>query len=372
MLNAIESNDFSFKFTEEFRYGNDEQVAKILNHIIGVLRQTHQNAIEKEKYYELILNSVNTGIVVLDKKGFVYQVNHEALKNLGMQVFTHISQLKRVNEQLFAVFEGAISGENCSVTFNNEKGAVTFSVRISETIIKEEALRIFVLHNINNELDDKEIESWMKITRILTHEIMNGITPITSISSTLLSQEQSPAEMKSAIETIHNTTKGLTSFVESYRKYTSVPAPNPLLFYLSPFLNELIIMISQEDPLIETRLDVSTEDLLLFADENLIRQVITNLLRNAVQAVRTCENPRISISAYNNANEEVVIEVADNGIGINDEISSDIFTPFFTTKTDGSGIGLAISRQIMRLSGGTLSLRPSTGEGETVFVLTFK
>lgn len=372
MLNAIESNDFSFRFNEDFAYGNDEQVAQILNHIIGILRQTRDDAVEKERYYELIINSVSTGIVVLDSNGFVYQVNQEALRNLGLPVFTHISQLKKLDDGLFSVFETAMAGENRQITFSNERGAVSLSLRISETTILGKAVRVFALHDINNELDDKEIESWMKLTRVLTHEIMNSITPIISISNTLLSRSQTDEVHRNGIETIHNTANGLISFVESYRKYSSIPLPSPALFYLSPFLKEVLSITIQEDSEIEIITDVQPENLLLYADENLIRQVMINLLRNALQALKEEERGYIKIKAFSNENEEVVIEVTDNGGGIPTDISKNIFTPFFTTKAEGNGIGLTISRQIMRLSGGALNLKSAPQKRETTFILTFQ
>ena len=210
---------------------------------------------------------------------------------------------------------------------------------------------------------------------MLTHEIMNAVTPITSLSDTLLGlteEQASKEEIKNGLQTISSTGKGLLAFVESYRKFTRIPTPEPSLFYVKSFVERMVELARHQYPDVQVTFhtDITPDDLILYADENLISQVATNLLKNAIQAIEGEKDKEghIRIRAYCNEAEAVLIEISNNGPAIPQDIAEHIFIPFFTTKEGGSGIGLSISRQIMRLSGGNLSLLPGK---ETTFVLKF-
>ena len=238
----------------------------------------------------------------------------------------------------------------------------------------DEASQLF---DINNELDEKEIDSWIRLTRVLTHEIMNAVTPITSLSDTLLGLTEaqvSKEEIRNGLQTISSTGKGLLSFVESYRKFTRIPTPEPSLFYVKSFIERMVELARHQHPDVRVTFhtDIAPSDLILYADENLVSQVVINLLKNAIQAIESDKNTdkegHINIRAYCNEAEAILIEISNNGPAIPNDIAEHIFIPFFTTKEGGSGIGLSISRQIMRLSGGNLSLLPGK---ETTFILKF-
>lgn len=259
------------------------------------------------------------------------------------------------------------------VAFHNERGTVNLSIRVSEINVHKEHLRILALNDINIELDEKEIDSWIRLTRVLTHEIMNSVTPITSLSDTLLSMvEDKDEEISHGLQTISTTGKGLLAFVESYRKFTRIPTPEPSLFYLKAFIERMVELARHQNPCdhITFHTKIDPADLILYADENLISQVVINLLKNAIQAIGDQPDGQIDIQVYCNETEEVLIEIKNNGPVIPPEIVEHIFIPFFTTKEGGSGIGLSISRQIMRLSGGSLTLLPDNKE--TKFILKFK
>lgn len=374
MLNAIENDDFSFKFDAINPTGSDKQVVDSLNRIIEILKQAKFDIMQKEKYYEMILDNVNTGIAVVDNSGFIFQANNEVLRLLGMNVFTHLRQLSRIDSAYPELFAAIMPGEKRQVTFSNEKETVSLSIRASETIIQGKLLKILAINDINHELDDREIDSWIKLTKVLTHEIMNSVTPITSISETLLSNSESEdSQMIEGLSVIHNTGKGLISFVDSYRKFTHIPIPEPALFDLTPFLKNCVQLVQNEstEKQVNITLQVIPDDLILFGDEHLIRQVMLNLLKNAIQAIANRENGLISITAFSNNQEEILIEITDNGEIIGPELADNIFVPFFSTKEDGSGIGLSISRQIMRLSGGNLTLKNRPEKKEKTFVLKF-
>ena len=377
MLDAIENNDTAIHFSETDGNEDSRLINRSLNRVARILYNVKSETAQQEKYYELILDCVNTGIVVLNDNGAIYQKNNEALHLLGLEVFTHIRQLSRVDNHLMDLLTTCRSGDKFQVAFGNERGTVNLSVRVSDITVRKEHLRILALNDINSELDEKEIDSWIRLTRVLTHEIMNTITPITSLSDTLLElteEKISKEEIRNGLETISSTSKGLLAFVDSYRKFTHIPTPEPTLFYLKGFIGRMVELARHQYPGIPVTFHASIvpNDLILHADENLISQVIINLLKNAMQAFEKSSSPaeekHIHIRAYCDEAEAVLIEISNNGPAIPPKIAEHIFIPFFTTKENGSGIGLSISRQIMRLSGGNLSLRPGK---ETTFVLKF-
>jgi len=389
LLDAIENDDTSIHFSEHEDTPDNRIVNQALNRVASILYNVKSETAQQEKYYELILDCISTGILVLNDAGAVYQKNNEALRLLGLEVFTHVSQLARIDTHLMETLTLCRSGEKLQTRLSNERGTVNLSIRVSDINVRKEHLRILALNDINNELDEKEIDSWIRLIRVLTHEIMNSVTPITSLSDTLLtliqgneelkvksehisSDKETAAEIRNGLQTISTTGKGLLSFVENYRRFTRIPKPEPSLFYVKGFTNRMVELARHQfpDSQITFRMDITPDDLILYADENLISQVLINLLKNAIQAIEAggVSEGIITLRAYCNESEAVIIEVINNGPAIPPEIAEHIFIPFFTTKEGGSGIGLSISRQIMRLSGGSLSLHPGK---ETLFVLKF-
>lgn len=375
MLNAIENDDFSFKFSSDSPLRSDILVNRTLNRITAIIQKAKVDAVQKEKYYELILNSVNTGIIVADENGNIFQTNNEALKLLGLSVLTHLKQLYKISPDLPDILQNVGPGEKQQTSFVNERGTVHLSVRTSKMVINNTKMCIYALNDINSELDDKEIESWIRLTRVLTHEIMNSITPITSLSETLLSlHKNANKDIRNGLEVISSTGKGLIDFVESYRKFTHLPTPQPSLFYAAGLAERIKQLTQCNNTLTGTPIIISIEphDLIIHADEKLITQVMLNLVKNAMQSIGNAADGLIQIKGYCNPDESVSLEIMDNGPGISPEMADHIFIPFFTTKEGGSGIGLSISRQIMRLHGGTLTLKSSPSKKETAFILTFK
>lgn len=376
MLDAINNNDYTFKYVTDGYNNDDSMISKSLNRITQILFQAKAEVVQREKYYELILNNVRTGIIVVDDDGNIYQSNREALRLLGISILTHVKQLKKADCSLADTVKKIHAGEKLQVSFSNERGMTNLSIHASDILLKEKHLKIIAINDINNEMEDKEIDSWIRLIRVLTHEIMNAITPITSLSNTLLSMEGNISEdVRDGLQTISTTGKGLISFVESYRKFTHVPTPQLSLFYLDRFLKRMVQLAQYHDKSsnIKFLTDVQPDDLILYADENLISQVILNLLKNAIQAIgNEKQDGWIRLKAYCNEEEDIIIEVSNNGPTIPKEEAENIFIPFFTTKENGSGIGLSISRQIMRVSGGSLTLKnPSSTTPYTTFVLKF-
>lgn len=362
LFDAIDNVDFSFNFPMQGVSKNDRILHQSLNRIKAFLQHTREEQMEREKYYEKILNMVDAGIMVVDSHDNVLQHNQAALRLLDTDVLTHLNQVReKLKDEHLSKHETA-------------------------TMIKDKPVRIIAISDVSHELSNQEIDSWIKLIRVLTHEIMNTITPVTSLSETLLKELEedmhwegrfatcpnSPKEkdLRIGLETIHKTGTELLSFVNNYRRFTHVPQPQPSLFYVEPFLNRMAMLCNHE-----VSIEVAPKDLIVYADESLIAHVVTNLLKNAVEAIKEKESTEVSedkhafirIKAYANEQEAIVIDVTNNADIIPDDIAAHIFIPFFTTKKEGSGIGLSLSRQIMRVSGGTLSLHQNKEENTTTF-----
>lgn len=343
LFDALDNGDYTFRFPENGKYDDDKLMNASLNRVKEILRHARDEQIEREKYFELIIDSVDTGILVLDDgRGVVLRCNKAAMKLLQTEVVTHVNQIKDRLESL--------------------------SVRDAYTTLKGRRVRIVAISDIKGELANQEIDSWVKLIRVLTHEIMNTITPIVSLSEVMLTQAE--GGRKAELEVINRTSKELVRFVENYRKFTHVPTPVPQLFYVKPFLERMARLAEQRmKPGCTVGVDVSPEDLLVYADEGLIGRVVSNLLKNAVEAVGG--DGSVSVRAYTGDDDKVVVDVTDDGEPIPDDVAAHVFVPFFTTKKDGSGVGLSISRQIMRVSNGTIQLVQDRRNKLTTFRLTF-
>lgn len=368
---AVAGGDFSFTFPEDDKRRTDQVTAESLNRIRDMLARARQETIDKERYYAQILENVRTGIVAYDEQGFVTQTNSAAATLFGLPVLTHIRQLDRVSNGLADLLLAAAAGDTRTLTLHNGDSTHQLSIQVSQSRIRDRNIRILVVNDIHNELENKEIESWISLTRVLTHEIMNSVSPITSLSESLRTLvPDTSSELYKGLDVIHSTGRGIEGFVESYRQFTHIPTPAPTLFYVRGMVERAVQLVQgvPEHTCIDFRWSVEPEDMLLHADENLVGRVLNNLLKNAVEAIGEGDNGWVEVRAFLNEREDVVIEVSNSGDPIPPEVEERIFIPFFTTKTDGSGIGLSISRQIMRLSGGTLTLRTIPN---TTFVMTF-
>ena len=370
LFDAIDNGDFSFNFPTEKRFKEDKILHQSLNRIKLFLQHTREEQMDREKYYEQILNAVDTGILVVDSHDNILQHNQAALRLLDTDVLTHMNQVKgKLKDEHLAKHE-------------------------TQAMLKDKHVRIIALSDVSHELSNQEVDSWIKLIRVLTHEIMNTITPVTSLSETLLTRVTEDKDLKQGLETIHKTGTELLAFVNNYRRFTHVPQPQPALFYVEPFLERMALLCNQE-----VEIEVSPKDLLVYADESLLSHVVTNLLKNAVEAFKekgklsaernkqdgneqgrnkqecrsadlqsaASKKAFIRLQVYANAQESIIIDVSNNAGLIPEDVASHIFIPFFTTKPEGSGIGLSLSRQIMRVSGGSLSLHQDKAQGITTF-----
>ena len=367
MLDALEDKELNFRFDEKRLRGR--RFNRTLNRLRNIFDKERHEIIEQEKYFGLMLDHVKTGIAVIEEDGRVTYSNNTALNLLGIATFGHIRQLRAVSDSLYGAFHTIADGSEERASYYNESGKMTISLTASEATIGKEKVRIIAFNDISSEIAENEQQSWSKLIRVLTHEIMNTITPIASLSETLLNFEGVNTDVKNGLSTISQSSKGLIKFVESYRNLTRVAPPVKRAFYLRE-LAERVIGLTREQTVMSgatCTYEEKSEDIILYADEGQITQILINLIRNAVQA----EARTIIISAQITASEQTVINVYNNGTPISRESQDEIFVPFFTTKQEGTGIGLSLSRQIMRLHNGTLVLTRSDDKG-TIFTLTFK
>lgn len=359
MFDAIGCGDFAFRYSTRGVMNTRKGINKQLNKLIAQLGRMADEQRQREQYYEVLMECVDTGVIVADERGFVVEANKAACRMLHRDVITHLDQLSDIDKQSFAIDTTPIT-------------------------LRSKPLRIITVKDISQQLYAKEQESWERITHVLTHEIMNSITPITSLCDTMMKNSpEGDDTLRKGLSTISRTGRGLMDFVEHYRQYANVPKPNATLFYLKPFLEEmrnlaLQYSIQKGNPAeitkhqIEITLKVEPADAILHADESLISRVVINLLRNAIQAFDSHQElPQIDIRAFIRKDETTVIDITNNGPDIDVETAKQIFIPFFTTRPDGSGIGLPLSRRIMRLSGGDLQLIADRKHHLTTFRLFF-
>ena len=367
MLDALEDKELNFRFDERRLRGR--KFNRTLNRLRGIFDKERHEIIEQEKYFGLMLDHVKTGIAVIEKDGRVAYCNNTALDLLGIATFGHIRQLRSVSDSLYESFQTIADGNEERASYYNESGKMTISLTASEATIGKDTVRIIAFNDISSEIAENEQQSWSKLIRVLTHEIMNTITPIASLSDTLLGFDDISGEIKNGLSTISESSKGLIKFVDSYRNLTRVAPPVKKAFYFRE-LAERVISLTREQTVISSTVctyEELSEDIILYADEGQITQILINLVKNAVQA----EAKNIVITAEINLSEHIIINVTNDGHPISKESQDEIFVPFFTTKQEGTGIGLSLSRQIMRLHNGTLSLTRSDASS-TVFTLIFK
>ncbi len=367
MLDALEDKELNFRFDEKRLRGR--KFNKTLNRLRNIFDKERHEIIEQEKYFGLMLDHVKTGVAVIEKDGRVNYCNSTALNLLGIATFGHIRQLRAVSDSLYDAFQTIADGTEEKASYYNESGKMTISITASQATIGKDIVRIIAFNDISSEIAENEQQSWSKLIRVLTHEIMNTITPIASLSDTLLKFDGVSEDIKNGLSTISQSSKGLIKFVESYRNLTRVAPPVRKAFYFRE-LAERVINLTKDQALTSgavCKYEEQSEDIILYADEGQITQILINLVKNAIQA----EARNIKITAQITLSEQTIITVFNDGTPISRESQDEIFVPFFTTKQEGTGIGLSLSRQIMRMHNGTLSLTRSDNKG-TIFTLLFK
>ena len=384
---SIRHADFTSTFSENELGKSFEGLNNEFNQVIEAF---NKNKTEKEEHFNYLLTviqHVSIGIIVYKTNGDVDVYNNSVKRLLQVKHLRKIEHLKSVSSELPEVLLSMKAGDKNLVKLFVEDEMLQISINATAFRMRGEEYMLASFQDIHPELEQKEIESWQKLIRVLTHEIMNSITPISSLASTVngmldeytksnpkLNEEETEGleSIVHAISTIESRSRGLLSFVELYRNLTRIPKPNFRHFTINTlFERALELMNPKFEALgIECKLRIYPQDLKILADPDLIDQVLINLLLNAMDALKDAEKPRITIVASVNLNNRTMIEIADNGKGIPQDILDKIFMPFFTSKKTGSGIGLSLSRQIMQMHKGSISVRSKKGEG-AIFTMIF-
>ncbi|HKJ43964.1 MAG TPA: ATP-binding protein [Sunxiuqinia sp.] len=383
---AIKNEDFSQAFP--FRK-NDKIIQQLNESLTEVNDKFQQIKIEnhqQEQYFRALIEHVNTGILTYNEQGFVLHANSAVKKLLGLEQFTHLQQLEKVDPNFKNTLRQIQQQGQRLIPINGKQGKINVSVRASSFKNRDQYLTLLSVQDINKELDEKELDSWLRLIRVLTHEIMNSLAPVTSLSESLSNYFQkdgqaiSPNEINEKIisttirglEIIREQGKGLVSFVESYRQLTRLPKPQKKEIVVHELLEKILLLnkAQNQESEISLRINTKTPNIRIQADEKMISQVLINLVKNAREALSGATGGQIELLSGFNTKGQVEVCVKDNGPGIPKELLDEIFVPFFTTRENGSGIGLSLSRQIMRLHGGSLSVK-SIPEKETLFCLIF-
>lgn len=387
-FDAIKNEDSTLSFPKDTTNKIISDITESLVKVNKQIQHIHVQNRQQEQYFQALLEHAATGMFTFNKKGFILHSNSLLKQLFTVDVLTHLNQLKRVDQKLYQSIKDLQPSEQRLVTLynNNNKSTIQLLIKSNSFKSDNEELMLVSVHDIKNQLDEKELDSWHKLIRVMMHEIMNSITPITSLSEslagyfytngTIKSPEQINAKTISTtirgLEVIREQGKGLISFVESYRKLTHLPKPNKKVFPVNNLIDNIRILSGsfENAEQIEMICEVKPEELEILADEKQISQVLINLVRNAYQANKTNAKAKVKITAKLNEDGRAEIKVIDNGSGISQDLMDKIFVPFFTTKKTGSGIGLSISRQIMQMHGGSLKI-VSIPSKSTHAILTF-
>lgn len=363
MSDALDSGETAFRYSES-RWRN-RRLNKSLNRLRSIFEAEKADIRERERYFGTMLDHVQSGVIVIDGEKIDYS-NTVAKGFLGMAEISSLRQIARISPDLANAFREASEMES-RASFISERGTVQFSISACTARLHGKEVSIVTFNDITREMENNESESWTRLIRVLTHEIMNTVTPVASLSSALSQNldSYSAEDIRSALGTIASSSEGLISFVQSYRSLTHISAPMRKAFYLKDLVNDSVNIAKANWPSVNVQYRELSSDVILYADYGQMSQVLNNLIKNAVQAGAG----NVSITASIDKREQTVIDIANDGESISASGQEQLFVPFYTTKgSSGTGVGLSLCRQIVRLNGGTIKLSSSTPEA-TVFTI---
>ena len=382
---SIKYSDFSVYFPEEKKKGYLSELYQAFNLIIDSFKKLSGEKHLQYELLQLIVSQVKLGIICTNGKNEIVLMNMAAENQLGIFKTKTWPQLSKKADSFTSKIDELSQGGSNIIDFKTATESKQLFVQVGHSKLFDEPHRIITFHDVRQEIEQKESEAWIRLIRILNHEIMNSVTPISSLSETILmilgSEEDQDnwdhlnkehfSDVVRSVKTIKSRSEGLFNFVTEYRKLTRIPAPKKEDILVSELLQnvEQLWKTELEKSQIKFSIKLSEENLSISVDPTLIEQVLINLVKNSIQALEKTTNPELIISAFKT--EDIInILIKDNGAGIPSTIINDIFVPFYTTKEKGSGIGLSLSRQIMRMHGGTITVQ-SIQNKETVFSLRF-
>ncbi len=386
-LESIRFSEFTRSFQIEGMGSSFDELNRAFNDVINDFQKVRSEKEEHFHYLQSIVQNIDVSIIAYRKDGTVEMINKAAKQLFQIHSLKNVKGLEQLSLELVNTLINISPGENTLVKVQDQDDILQLAIYATEFKVKDKLIILATINNIQNVLEEQETEAWQKLIRVLTHEIMNSITPIASLSSTLeimlkgitdgenVKEDldiDAVMEIQQALQTINKRSTGLLHFVNTYRNLTRIPKPNFKIFPVKELFKNLYLLMEEEitENKVNFVTNIEPENIEVSADEQLVEQVIINLIRNSMHALDGRKDPTIELKTYYNKRGRVTIQVADNGTGILPEVLDKIFIPFFTTKQSGSGIGLSLSRQILRLHNGTITAH-SVPDQETIFTLTF-
>lgn len=375
----IKYDDYAVTYSE--RNQNSESFAELhgaFNVINEKFRDIRSQKEAQFQYLQAIVENVDAGLICFDQDGRTVLMNRALQQLLHKSYFPTLVSVQKYDDGLWKTFQDIQPSERKLVKIIVDNQILQLSIRTTILKIGEEQLQLFALQNIQAELEEQEVASWQKLIRILTHEIMNSVAPVVSLSETtkeLIDNNpeldgETLSDVKLAVQAIHKRSQGLLNFTQTYRQLTKIPPPKFQQVNPVELLDNIFVLFkpSFKKKNIELVKQFATYPISIQADADLLEQVLINLIKNGMEAVGKAEKPTLTVSLFKDSEGLVQIQIADNGMGIPAELQEQIFIPFFTTKDEGTGIGLSLSRQIIHLHKGSLSVASEEGKG-TVFAI---
>lgn len=372
-LMGLLQNDFTTTFSASKKGKSFSQLYDTFNQITQKFKEISAERQAQHIYLETLVEHVKVGIISFDDQEKMHLINNAFKKMIGKSNFLYLSSLQTVSVELVDALRNIQPGDQKLVKLSLGGNLLQLAIHASSFKLQNQHFKLVSVQNIKNELESNELDAWQKLIRVLTHEIMNSVTPISSLTDTLsqiaAGANDSPEvlpKIQQGLEAIKLRSEGLQTFTEAYRKLTRIPTPSFTKVNVHHLIKRVQTLFENELNAIKIEIYIP-ENLEIIADGALIEQVMINLIKNAIDAVSEVASPRINISTE--VNEKVYITISDNGSGIEADKLDKIFVPFFTTKPDGSGVGLALSREIIRLHNGSIDVYSQTGTG-TQFTVT--
>lgn len=372
MLDEVKYQDNSLHFTTEKKSGLELQLAERMNGVLDKLKQGGFTKEEQSCYYETLLNIIDSCLIVVNGEDKIYWMNLQSELQLCGYAVHCVDELKEVHEDLPRLIRSIRPGEMRALRIYRKDMAIDMAITVTEYQRRGQHFRLVHLRNIRSLLEENEMEAWQKLVRVLTHEIMNSIAPIISLSDTLSEyteekewMEDNAPLLRQGLQTIHRRSKGLLDFVENYRKLTRISTP-----VLAPVrTGDLLSDIQKLSSAYPVTYDVDDGEREVMMDRTQMEQVLINLIKNAYEACSDQPHPQIKVrSCYEEEQRLWILSISDNGCGILPDVVDKIFVPFFTTKSSGSGIGLSLCKQVVNLHGGRISVKSEVDKGTTFTV----
>ena len=373
---SLRDKDSSLKLSPDDQYGTFHELAEILQKTADMLKDARIEREKQDRYLQFIIEHVDIGLLSFQETGKIVHYNPAARKLLRMERLSGLELLNNIYPEFKQILMDLSPGKSILIKISYENEMFQLLIRSTEFIFEEEKLRLISLQDVRQEMDAQELQSWQRLIKVLNHEVMNSLTPISTLTHAI---RKSASELKQGkddiiknADLIQERSISLVNFIKKYRDITRIEKLSLRKVIIREIFIKITEFLSKELSLkkITCRISIVPNNLELLCDPDLIEQLLINLMINSIEALSKSPSPVIKLHAFHEENSNVVIQVWDNGRGIPEDKLNEIFTPFYSTKKDGTGIGLSFARQIILLHKGNISVKSIPGK-ETIFTLRF-